>query len=263
MPQPALFDRLIALLTDATVTYLSAQIEAGAETVMLFDTWAGILSPRAVPAPCHRADAGDRACAAAASSRGAGHRLSASGRPADRRICAATGVDGVGLDTSMDLGLAGRLMPTARRAAGQSRSVGTGRRRSGAAAGGRRCAGRAEGAAVRVQSRPWHRAADAARACRRVGGAGACGLGSPSSCSIWADRIDRRRSGRSWSICSAIPAILRVPFFVRPFLARRIAAARLAPARASYAMLGGSSPLLELTRAQAAALEAEHDGAGC
>ena len=53
------------------------------------------------------------------------------------------------------------------------------------------------------------------------------------------------------------PAILRVPFFVRPFLARRIAASRLAPARASYATLGGRSPLLELTRAQAAALEVE------
>ena len=47
------------------------------------------------------------------------------------------------------------------------------------------------------------------------------------------------------------PAILRVPFFVRPFLARRIAAARLEPARANYAMLGGSSPLLDLTQAQA------------
>ena len=47
------------------------------------------------------------------------------------------------------------------------------------------------------------------------------------------------------------PAILRVPFFVRPFLARRIAAARLEPARANYAALGGRSPLLELTRAQA------------
>ena len=56
------------------------------------------------------------------------------------------------------------------------------------------------------------------------------------------------------------PAILRVPFFVRPFLARRIAAARLEPARASYAALGGRSPLLELTRAQAAALESELTG---
>jgi ferrochelatase len=53
------------------------------------------------------------------------------------------------------------------------------------------------------------------------------------------------------------PAILRVPFFVRPLLARRIVGARLAPARASYAMLGGRSPLLDLTRRQAAALEAE------
>jgi ferrochelatase len=53
------------------------------------------------------------------------------------------------------------------------------------------------------------------------------------------------------------PAILRVPFFIRPFLARRIAAARLQPARASYAVLGGRSPLLELTRQQATALEAE------
>src|ERR1700722_13478327 len=44
--QPELFERLIALLTDATVTYLAEQIEAGAEGVMLFDSWAGVLSPR-------------------------------------------------------------------------------------------------------------------------------------------------------------------------------------------------------------------------
>ncbi|MGE0222861.1 MAG: ferrochelatase [Acetobacteraceae bacterium] len=53
------------------------------------------------------------------------------------------------------------------------------------------------------------------------------------------------------------PAILRVPFFVRPFLARIIARARLKPATENYALLGGRSPLLELTQAQAAALEAE------
>lgn len=52
------------------------------------------------------------------------------------------------------------------------------------------------------------------------------------------------------------PAILRVPFFVRPFLARIIARARLKPATANYAILGGRSPLLDLTRQQAAALEA-------
>ena len=52
------------------------------------------------------------------------------------------------------------------------------------------------------------------------------------------------------------PAILRVPFFVRPILARLIARSRLQPATENYAMLGGRSPLLELTRSQAAALEA-------
>jgi ferrochelatase len=53
------------------------------------------------------------------------------------------------------------------------------------------------------------------------------------------------------------PAILRVPFFVRPFLARYIAGARVKGATENYALLGGKSPLLALTRDQAAALEAE------
>ncbi len=51
------------------------------------------------------------------------------------------------------------------------------------------------------------------------------------------------------------PAILRVPFFIRPLLARLIAGARLKPATENYAILGGKSPLLELTQGQAAALE--------
>jgi len=40
---PALFDGLMDLLTEATIDYLSMQIEAGAETVKLFDSWAGSL----------------------------------------------------------------------------------------------------------------------------------------------------------------------------------------------------------------------------
>ncbi|MEM9902823.1 MAG: uroporphyrinogen decarboxylase [Pseudomonadota bacterium] len=40
---PALFDALIERLTAATIEYLSAQVEAGAETVKLFDSWAGSL----------------------------------------------------------------------------------------------------------------------------------------------------------------------------------------------------------------------------
>jgi ferrochelatase len=58
------------------------------------------------------------------------------------------------------------------------------------------------------------------------------------------------------------PAILRVPFFVRPLLARVIAGARLKPASENYAILGGKSPLLDLTREQATALELELSGPG-
>ncbi|MBB3882955.1 uroporphyrinogen decarboxylase [Acetobacter oeni] len=42
---PKLFDRLIALLTETTTDMLSAQIDAGAQAVMLFDSWAGLLPP--------------------------------------------------------------------------------------------------------------------------------------------------------------------------------------------------------------------------
>ncbi len=51
------------------------------------------------------------------------------------------------------------------------------------------------------------------------------------------------------------PAILRVPFFIRPILARIIAYARTKPATANYMILGGGSPLLGLTEEQARALE--------
>ncbi len=42
---PALFGRLIRMLTEATADYLVAQAEAGAEALMLFDSWAGLLPP--------------------------------------------------------------------------------------------------------------------------------------------------------------------------------------------------------------------------
>ncbi|GAC1347393.1 MAG: ferrochelatase [Acetobacteraceae bacterium] len=59
------------------------------------------------------------------------------------------------------------------------------------------------------------------------------------------------------------PAILRVPVFVRPWLARLIARLRLKAATANYALLGGKSPLLELTQEQARALEPAVPGARC
>ncbi len=52
------------------------------------------------------------------------------------------------------------------------------------------------------------------------------------------------------------PAILRVPGWLRPLLGRFIAWRRTKPALENYQILGGRSPLLELTRQQSAALEA-------
>ena len=42
---PTGFDALIARVTDATIHYLDRQIEAGAEAVKIFDSWAGTLAP--------------------------------------------------------------------------------------------------------------------------------------------------------------------------------------------------------------------------
>ena len=50
--QPALFQRLMDVLTEASIAYLSAQVVAGAEVLMLFDSWAGVLSPSLFRAHC-------------------------------------------------------------------------------------------------------------------------------------------------------------------------------------------------------------------
>jgi uroporphyrinogen decarboxylase len=55
--EPAVLERLLATLTEMTVDYLGAQIEAGAQVVQLFDTWAGLLAPddyRKWVLPTHR-----------------------------------------------------------------------------------------------------------------------------------------------------------------------------------------------------------------
>jgi len=49
---PEGFQRLIDLLVEATVRYLSAQVEAGAEALQLFDSWAGALPERALRRWC-------------------------------------------------------------------------------------------------------------------------------------------------------------------------------------------------------------------
>jgi len=43
--QPELAHRLLQMITDTTIAYLKEQVRAGADTVQLFDSWGGLLSP--------------------------------------------------------------------------------------------------------------------------------------------------------------------------------------------------------------------------
>jgi uroporphyrinogen decarboxylase len=108
---PALFDRIIDLLTETTVTYLRAQVEAGAEIIMLFDTWAGVLAPsqfrRYVMEPTQR-------IVAALREQFPDLPIIGFPRMAGLSIAAyahETGVNAVGLDTAMDLTQVLPLLP--------------------------------------------------------------------------------------------------------------------------------------------------------
>src|SRR5258705_876955 len=43
--QPELAHELLQKITDVTINYLKAQVKAGADTIQVFDSWSGILSP--------------------------------------------------------------------------------------------------------------------------------------------------------------------------------------------------------------------------
>jgi len=43
--QPDLAHELLQMITDTTIAYLKAQVKTGADTIQLFDSWAGLLSP--------------------------------------------------------------------------------------------------------------------------------------------------------------------------------------------------------------------------
>ncbi|QDK34337.1 uroporphyrinogen decarboxylase [Sphingomonas sp. IC081] len=108
---PQAFGEVIQAIVGVTVEYLSGQIEAGAEAVQLFDSWAGSLSPAQfeqwVIAP-------NAAITAAIKARhpetpiigfpkGAGEKLPAYARE--------TGVDAVGIDETIDPVWAARELP--------------------------------------------------------------------------------------------------------------------------------------------------------
>ncbi len=99
---PGFLVALIDLLTKGTIATLTGQIEAGAEAVMLFDTWAGLLPPSLfaahVVAPAKRITAALRAhfpgVPVIGFPRLAGASLAAYARQ--------TGVQAVGMDTQTD-----------------------------------------------------------------------------------------------------------------------------------------------------------------
>jgi uroporphyrinogen decarboxylase len=99
---PVLFQALIDRITAATIDYLCAQIEAGAEVVKLFDSWAGSLPGEAFERfsvePC-------RAITATLKARHPNVPVIGFPREAGERyvgFAAATGVDCVALDNSVD-----------------------------------------------------------------------------------------------------------------------------------------------------------------
>lgn len=111
---PEVFDQLIDALTETSITYLSAQIAAGAEAVMLFDSWAGLLSPasfeRHVIAPTAR-------IAAAIRARYPAVPIIGFPRLAGTMIvsyAARAGVGAVGVDTAADLTVVRDLVPARR-----------------------------------------------------------------------------------------------------------------------------------------------------
>ncbi|MCC7046663.1 MAG: uroporphyrinogen decarboxylase [Alphaproteobacteria bacterium] len=105
----AAFGALLDLVVGATVDYLAAQVEAGAEVLQLFDSWAGVLSEAAfrrwVIAPTQRiVEQLKQRCPGVPMigfPRGAGMLYADYVR--------GTGVDAVSLDTTVPLALAGAL----------------------------------------------------------------------------------------------------------------------------------------------------------
>jgi uroporphyrinogen decarboxylase len=108
--QPALFQRLMDVLTEASIEYLSAQVVAGAEVLMLFDSWAGVLSPSLFRMHCVAPTA---RIVSALKARHPGVPVIGFPRLAGvmTRDYAATGVDGVGVDTGSDIAAVAAMLP--------------------------------------------------------------------------------------------------------------------------------------------------------
>jgi uroporphyrinogen decarboxylase len=108
--QPAVLHSLLAKVADLTRDYLNAQVEAGAQALMIFDTWGSVLAPslyrefsleymkRIMDGLVRESDG--RAVPVVLFTKGAGPRLTE---------MAATGCDALGVDWTTDMGEARKL----------------------------------------------------------------------------------------------------------------------------------------------------------
>lgn len=108
--QPALMHRLLDTLTDAVIAYLGAQYRAGAQALMVFDSWGGAL------APAHYREFSLRNLSRIADElpRGDGNErapliLFSKGANAHLPALADTGADALGMDWTIGLDEARRL----------------------------------------------------------------------------------------------------------------------------------------------------------
>jgi uroporphyrinogen decarboxylase len=105
------FGAIIERIEEVTLEYLLGQIEAGADVIQLFDSWAGSLSPaqfeQYVVAPTARLVAGIKGrhpdVPVIGFPKGAGGKL--------RAYAEQTGVDALGLDETVDLDWAAKELP--------------------------------------------------------------------------------------------------------------------------------------------------------
>jgi uroporphyrinogen decarboxylase len=111
LEEPARFQALIDMIVDASVDYLTGQIDAGADIVKIFDSWAGVLDAEGferwaitpVRSIVERVKAMHPRVPIIGFPRGAGARVGAFARE--------TGVDGVAIDWTLPMRDACELVP--------------------------------------------------------------------------------------------------------------------------------------------------------
>jgi uroporphyrinogen decarboxylase len=108
--EPLVFQRLMDVLTEASIEYLSAQVVAGAEVLMLFDSWAGVLSPSLFRAHCILPV---KRIVSALKARHPEVPVIGFPRLAGMMAqeYATTGVDGIGVDTGSDIAKVATSLP--------------------------------------------------------------------------------------------------------------------------------------------------------